>query len=367
MILLVTQCFPPDPGGIETLMGGIATHLLPMAVLADRIRKGGAEWVDPPFALRRFGGPKPLRRWRKARAIRQAVATGSVSAIIADSWKSLELLPPTELPVAVLTYGTEFPQHLTRRKRRRIKAALQRASCIIAISRFTADLVRPYVPAAPMVVINPPIPPQPEPSVAARAQVAQQVAGRGPVLLTLARLEPRKGIDQVIRALPGLRAAHPDVLYLVAGGGEDAPRLRALAEAEGVADRVLFLGRVDDDTKAALYRSADVFAMPNRREGNSVEGYGLVFVEAAWYGLPSLAGQDGGAGEAVVAGETGLLCDGADSAAVEAALKLLLSDAASRAEMGRKAREFARGRCQWSAVAPSFAATLWTRKVMVNQ
>ncbi|PZW50425.1 phosphatidylinositol alpha-1,6-mannosyltransferase [Humitalea rosea] len=361
MILLVTQCFPPDPGGIEALMGGIATHLAPVSVLADHIRKGGAEWVAPPFALRRFGGPKPLRRWHKAWAIRRRLGQGDITAIIADTWKSLELIPPTSLPVAVLTYGTEFPARLTARKRRRIEAALGRATRVIAISRYTADLVGPYVPPGRLAIINPPIPPQPEPSATALAEVAAQVAGRGPVLLTLARLEARKGIDQVIRALPGLRMAHPGILYLVAGGGEDEARLRALAAAEGVSDRVLFLGRVDEAAKAALYRSADLFVMPNRREGNSVEGYGLVFLEAGWHGLPSVAGRDGGAGDAVLAGETGLLCDGADAADVAATLGRLLGDAASLAEMGRKAQAFARGPRQWAEVAPQFLAALTGR------
>ncbi len=138
-----------------------------------------------------------------------------------------------------------------------------------------------------------------------------RIGGRRPVIATVARLEPRKGVDAVIRAMPDVLARHPGCIYAIAGGGEDRERLEQLAADLNVRQAVLFLGRVTSAEKAALLAMADVFAMPVRREGRSVEGFGISYSEAGWFGVPALAGRDGGAGDAVLDGETGLLCDGA--------------------------------------------------------
>ncbi|MCR0982938.1 glycosyltransferase family 4 protein [Roseomonas populi] len=365
MILLLTQNFPPDPGGIESLMGGMAGALADggreVLVLADHIRGRGLKepgW-PPGLELRRFGGPRPLRRVLKALAARRALARRPVEAVIADSWKSLEVLPRPRVPTLVLAHGMEFPRDLSARKRGRIEGALAKADVVAANSAFTAGLARPFLPAgAPALsVVLPPIGAQPEAGQADRAAVAA-LRGEGPLILSLARLEPRKGVDMVIRALPALAARHPGLRHAVAGGGGDLPRLRALAAELGVSERVHFLGRVEAGMKAALYAGADLFAMPVRREGNSVEGFGLVYLEAAWHGLPALAGRDGGAAEAVVDGETGLVCDGADAASVEAALLRLLEDAALCRRMGEAAARRARAEFTWGAVLPRYLALL---------
>lgn len=361
-ILIATQTFPPDTGGIESLMGGFAEALAAsghrVEVFADRIRTGRADPAARPFALCRFGGPQPLRRLRKRLAIAAALRAGP-AAILCDSWKSVAALPRAAPPPLVLAHGMEFPPEPRPAKLARIRAALARAGAVAANSGYTARLLRPLLaPGASCAVIAPPIAPQPEPGEADLAAARALVAGRGPVLLTLARLEPRKGVDQVIRALPGLARRHPGLLYLVAGAGADGGRLAALAAGLGVADRLRFLGRVEEGMKAALFRSADLFAMPTRREGASVEGFGLVYLEAAWHGLPALAGQEGGAADAVAAGETGALCDGADAAAVESALAALLADRASLRRMGERAALRVRAECVWPAVLPRYLALL---------
>lgn len=367
MILVLTQCLPPDPGGIETTMGGLLDMLgragVPALVLADRIRGGGAEpaWA-PGTTVRRFGGPRPLRRWRKRRAARAALRRLPIAGVLADSWKSLETLPVVPgAPVAVaLVHGMEFPAEPAAAKRRRIAAALARAGAIVANSRFTAARVAPFLAdrVGRLTIVQPVIPPQPAPTPAARAALAPLLAGGGPILLTLCRLEPRKGIDRVLGALPALLPRHPRLRYLIAGGGEDRVRLEALAAALGVAGAVRFLGRVDGDAKAALYAAAQVFAMPARRIGDSVEGFGTTYLEAAWYGVPALAGSDGGAAEAVLHGQTGLVCDGEDQTAVTAALGALLDDPQRRAGMGRAAAARVRADFLWPSVTPRWLALL---------
>jgi phosphatidylinositol alpha-1,6-mannosyltransferase len=360
--ILVTQNFPPDPGGIETLMGGLAGALAAaghaVEVFADRNRSGLPEAIPPGVVLHRFGGPRPWRRLRKRLALWRALRGGAPHAVICDSWKSVEALPECAAPLLVLAHGMEFPPAPSPRKAARMARALGRATAVAANSRDTAGLVAPHAGAVPVAVVNPPIAPQPAPDAAADAAAAALVAGHGPVVLSLARLEPRKGIDMVIRALPALAAAHPGVLHLVAGSGPDAPRLRGLAESLGVAQRVRFLGRVEEGMKAALFRHADLFAMPARREGASVEGFGIVYLEAAWHGVPALAGRAGGAADAVAEGETGALCEAADPAAVEAALLALLADDAGRRAMGARAAARVRADFLWPAVLPRYLALL---------
>ena len=199
----------------------------------------------------------------------------------------------------------------------------------------------------------------PAPEPAALAEIDALIAGRGPVLTTLARLEPRKGVDCVLRALPALREKHPSVVYLIAGAGADLARLQSLAGQLGVADRALFLGEVVDiSKKAALLTRTDVYAMPSRRVGASVEGFGIAYVEAAWYGAPSLAGNDGGSADAVVHEQTGLICDGADDGAVRDALSRLLDDRDLRVKLGAAAAAQARATSTWASVLPRYLAAL---------
>lgn len=157
-----------------------------------------------------------------------------------------------------------------------------------------------------------------------------------PTILTVARLldcERYKGVDAVIRALPEVRRRVPDVVYEVVGDGDDRPRLEALAREIGVADRVRFRGRVWPDQLAAAYRKCTVFAMPS-----SKEGFGIVFLEAALFGKPSVGGNHGGTPEVVEEGVTGLLAEPGDGPGISAQIVRLLTDEAERVRMGTAAR-----------------------------
>jgi phosphatidylinositol alpha-1,6-mannosyltransferase len=361
MIIITTQCFPPKLGGIENLMGGLAQSLAAQGktvkVYADS-SKEPARFTD--FSVERFGGFKPLRRLRKAWTVALASKAEGVEGIFADSWKSIEHLGRASVPVSVLAHGMEFPASPSPAKARRIRTALARANSVIASSSYTASLASPYLDPARtrLVVINPPIGPQPTAPEEELAVLRQITADRGPVIATLSRLEPRKGIDSVLDALPALLARHPSLIYLVAGGGDDRPRLEALARERGVEHAVRFLGPLDAGRKAALYSVADVFAMPTRREGNSVEGFGIVYLEAAWYGLPALATRDGGAVDAVREGETGLLCLPRDIDDVAEKIDRLINDARGPRRLAEAARKRAHGEAQWTARVQEYLATL---------
>jgi phosphatidylinositol alpha-1,6-mannosyltransferase len=363
MILITTQCFPPDRGGIEILMGGLADALSAagrdVIVFADRMHEAAGE-LSAPYTIKRYGGFKPLRRWLKARAVAKAVKSGRVEAVFADSWKSIERLPKLNVPIVVLAHGMEFPPNPTSGKQGRIVRALAKATRVVANSAYTAAQAKPYVANSEtrLRVINPPIGPQEAPAADVLAELRGVIAGRSPVLLTLARLEPRKGVDMVIRALRAVLKTHPNALYIIAGGGDDRPRLEKLALDEGVGKHVHFAGAVDGPAKAALFSLADAFVMPARREGNSVEGFGIVYLEAAWYGVPSLAGREGGAVDAVRDGETGLLCNGDDLADVRRQILRLLDDAALKKKLSAGAAARARGAAQWTNAVQDFLKAL---------
>jgi phosphatidylinositol alpha-1,6-mannosyltransferase len=164
---------------------------------------------------------------------------------------------------------------------------------------------------------------------------------RTPTVLSVGRLVERKGFDTVIRALPAVRKQVPDVRYVVVGDGPDRERLEGLARGCGVEDAVVFATAPDADALANHYRACHVFAMPSRylEARGDVEGFGIVFLEAAAFGRPSLGGRAGGVPEAVLDEQTGLLCDPESASDAASQLVRLLTDDALRERLGKAARE----------------------------
>ncbi len=233
----------------------------------------------------------------------------------------------------------------------RVEGPLQRrmlraADRIIANSAATAALcaaegadparVRVVLPGVDLAAFAP------DPAGAARLRERWGLTGR-PVLVTVARLQRRKGQDMTLRALPAIRAAIPDVAYLIVGGPaatapQDETMLRALAQELGVADAVRFVGPAPQAELAASFAAGDVYIMPNRDLDGDREGFGQTFLEAAACGVPCIAGNSGGAVEAVLDGETGLVVDGTSPAAIAAAAVRLLGDQNLRARLATNAR-----------------------------
>lgn len=358
MILITTQNFPPAVGGIEIFMAGLARALSAAGEAVWVFADGAEDGAATPYRVSRYGGPKPIRRWLKARDVARAARAPGVTGVFADSWKSLEALGPLPVPIVMLAHGAEWPSEPSASKRRRIERAAAKASRILAVSDYTAARVRQYAPADRIAIVHPPISPQPAPSAEAARAIAALHRGAAPLVASLARLEPRKGFDMTLQAVADLAADHPNLTYAIGGGGEDLARLQALAASLGIADRVYFLGRIDEDRKAALLAGADLFAMPTRQVGRSVEGFGIIYLEAAWHGLAAIAGTEGGGGDAVLDGITGLVVDGADQAVVTRALRRLIEKPAERTAMGRAAADRVRREFLWEQAAPRFLAAL---------
>lgn len=172
-----------------------------------------------------------------------------------------------------------------------------------------------------------------------------------PTILSVGRLVRRKGFDRVIEALPALRRFHRDVVYEIVGDGPDREYLIDLARSCGVADRVRFHGSINDDALRAAYERAWCFALPVRRDGYEVEGFGLVYLEAAVVGVPSIGGRGSGAEDAILHGKTGLVVDGTDGREIGDALELMLRDRDFALMLGDAARKRALGEFSWRQVA----------------
>ncbi|MGH8545279.1 MAG: glycosyltransferase family 4 protein [Gammaproteobacteria bacterium] len=365
MIIITTQCFPPRPGGIEHLMHALATALtdkgLAVQVWADGrgTPEEAAFDAKQAFAIRRFGGFKPWRRIRKARALGRLIPESGCTGVVADSWKSLEWLTSTiKIPVLCLAHGTELPAQALGRKARRIMAALGKTSTFVANSRFTAQRLQAYaVDPARIHVIHPGLAAPAEPNQAMIDRINRELAGSEPRLVSVGRLEPRKGVDSVLRGLPRLIEHHPRLLYLIVGDGSARSHLESMVRQAALTDHVRFMGAVSNEARNTYLAASDLFVLPGRAEGNDVEGFGIAFIEAAWFGVPAIADRSGGAGEAVLHEETGLTCRGEDDEAVFAAISRLLGDAELRRRLGYNARARAR-QFLWENVADAYLSLL---------
>ena len=271
------------------------------------------------------------------------------------------LLRVRRRPYVVIGYGIDVWGPLGPRR----EAALRRAARVVALSRFTARQVASVhdVAEARIDVIYPAV--DPVLLRGARAADAPSESHDAVTLLTVARLSAReryKGCDTVIAALPAVLAEAPEVRYVIAGDGDDRPRLRALAEEREVAAAVTFAGQAQRADLPPLYRECDIYVMPSiaeqRPDGWAGEGFGIVYIEAAAFGRPVIAGNGGGAPEAVRDRITGYVVDGRDVAAVAAAIAALARDSALRARMGAAGRRWVEERFTFERFRRDVAAAV---------
>ena len=343
MHLILTQCFPPIVGGIENLMGELAMALAKNGEKVLVFADGTAMDADNnmPYSIRRFGGWKFWRQRKKSRAAAAVLQSENIRHVFCDSWKSLQHLQASgNARITVFAHGSEYPKTPTTNKRRRICTALSRAHRVLAVSAAARTRMQQCgVNIQNVTIWHPPIGNAPPPDDAARQTAAQLWQTGKPKILSVARLAKRKGLDAAILAVQQLTATYPQTRYIIAGDGNEATALRNTAKQCGAEKSVVFAGTISGAEKTALYESADVFVLPAREDGNDMEGFGLVFLEAGLRGLPAVAGQVGGSAEAVEDGKTGLHCNGDDAKSVYNALSRLLSDESLRQQLSDGARQ----------------------------
>jgi phosphatidylinositol alpha-1,6-mannosyltransferase len=368
--LLVTNDFPPRPGGIQQFVHNLAVRQPAGSVVVYASTWKGADKFDAeqPFEVVRertgvllptpavarratelaraydcdtvwFGAAAPLGLLadglRGRAGIRRAVALTHGHEV---GWAAL---PGARQVLRRIARGNDVITYLGEYTRVRLDRAL----------RGLTDLQR-LAPGVDVEAYHPGVDGAP-------VRARHGLTGR-PVIVCVSRLVPRKGQDTLIRALPTVRRRIPDAALLVVGGGPYRPTLRRLAREHGVEADVVFTGSVPWAELPAHYAAGDVYAMPcrTRNRGLDVEGLGIVYLEASATGLPVIAGDSGGAPDAVREGETGYVVGGRDVAALAGSLADLLADPHRAAAMGAAGRAWVEREWRWETQAARLTTLL---------
>ena len=368
-LLISSDYFPPQTGGISHYMAAIASALGPERVCCLT----GVRADDARTALSQL--KSNVYRWPTAFAkstVLQSICLTAVMsqimfrerpravqlATVADGYIGLLLRRWLGLPFIVYAHGNEILDALNA-SWDKPRLTLKRSVRVLANSRFTAQLVeRAGVNPSRISVVHPgcdidrfrPLPPDPE---FKRRLLGDRSGDR--VIVTVGNLVPRKGYDMVIKALPHLIRECPNLTYLIvtSNPGNYERELDALARAAGVRDRVVFAHDVPTSDLPRVYALSDVFVMPSRANEAAcdVEGFGLVYLEANACGKPVVGGWSGGVPDAIVDGKTGLVVDPNDPMDVAAALQRLLNDQEFANQLGRQGCSWVTGNFGWAQVA----------------
>lgn len=370
--LLLTEIFPPTVGGSGRLFWEVVSRLPPeQFLIAAADVPGGVEFDRThahtvfrlPMAItdRGLRRPSSLRYYlRTAWRVRRLVRRHGVGLLVCgrnlpEGFVGLLAHRLCGVPFAFFNHGEDIGVSRTSREMTWMtRRVMRRATAALANSFNTSRMLVDEwgYPADKVHVIQPGVDAAKFVPAAAdeRFRTESGWAGRR-VLLTVGRLQKRKGHDTVIRALPAVRAKVPGVLYAVVGTGDEEANLRRLADECGVADAVQFLGGIGDDAMTRCYQQCDLFVLANRTVGADIEGFGMVLLEAQACGKAVVAGDSGGTGETMSVPDTGRVvnCDGPEKLAD--VLTELLSDPAELAAMGRRGRAWVEGRFDWPRVA----------------
>ncbi len=359
MIVISTQCFAPKIGGIESLMTGMAEAMADegkdLIVLADGLEQKKDK--DYKFKIKRFNSWKPIRRIQKAKYIKKISQNFKLDAIYADSWKSIEYLKDIETRIIVLAHGTEIPKqywskifNLLRFKKNRIIAAYKNANQIIANSSYTKDLMQISLnlDREKIKIIHPGIDIYRDfISASDEARIKKIIGGNYPVITTLARVEKRKGHKFILNALSEIKNDFPNIMYLIAGQGPYLKEIISYSKELKLQDNIQFLGWITEPEKSLILKNSNLFVMTPNLVGESVEGFGMSFIDAAFHQLASIGTDSGGISDAIINNETGLLCEAENQEDITNKIRLLLTDNSKRNKMGIKGKERAEKFFTW--------------------
>ena len=347
--LLVTNDFPPKVGGIQTYLWELWRRLDPSTfTVLTTPYEGAAAWdAEQPFVVERTRQRVLLPTPSLVRRIDELARRTRASLVLLDPALPVGLVGPhLAMPYGVVLHGAEVtvPGRLPG-SRAALARVLRGAQEVIAAGGYpAAEGERAARRSLPVTVVPPGVdvdrfvPLSDDERRTARRRLGLPEDGR--LVVSISRLVPRKGMDVLIEASARLATTRPDLTVVIGSTGRDRGRLDKVVASTGAP--VQFLGRVPDTDLPALYGAADVFAMlcRNRWAGLEQEGFGMVFLEAAACGVPQVAGDSGGAAEAVEDGVTGLVVEQPkDPVAVAEALARLLDDPTLRARMGHAARK----------------------------
>jgi phosphatidylinositol alpha-1,6-mannosyltransferase len=371
-ILLLSEIFPPRVGGSGRWFWEIYSRLPRRDVVVaagadprhtefDRTHDLNVERL--PLSMPEWGVKSLLGLrgyWKALRRLRGVVARWQPGFIhsgrcLPEGVMALALKRWTGLPYLCYVHGEDVRAAASSREQAwLVRQVLGNAALLIANSASTQNILRTEwrVPRRRIRILHPGVdtrrfvPAPPDPLV--RAKLGWQDRR---VVLTVGRLQKRKGQDRLIEALPAIRQRIPDVLYAIVGGGEEREALQRLAAVHGVENHVQFHGEPCDDEIISCYQQCDLFALPNREVNGDVEGFGMVLLEAQSCGRPVLTGASGGTAETLSMPDTGMVTDCGDATNLAGLVSELLGDPGRLEAMGRRARAWAVERFDWNPLA----------------
>jgi phosphatidylinositol alpha-1,6-mannosyltransferase len=374
-ILLVTNDFGPRAGGIETFVIGLLERIKGHEVTVFTSQQGDTsvydqQWIDK-FGVRviRDQSKILLPSWRVTRAAKKIVAAKNINVVVFGAAAPLALMSPSlrksgVKKIIALTHGHEvwwakiFPFRLA------IKRIGKSVDHLTYLGEFTRQAIsKPLTrkSATEMVKIAPGIDtahfiPQPD-AMQKREELGLQDKK---IIISVGRLVHRKGQDNLIQAMPAVLKKIPNAHLLLVGEGPYKKHLEKLVMKSSLEQNVTFAGRIMYDRLPSYLSAADLFAMPSRSRffGLEVEGLGIVYLEASACGIPVVAGNSGGAPDAVLEGVTGLCVDGTSIEQITAAIVEICSDAERASHMGAAGRNWIVDQWRWDIWSKEFNALL---------
>ena len=348
MFVVITRNFPPDIGGIQSLMEGLSKGLAnhgPVKIFADEYPNFIDYDQNSSLEIQRIGGFKIFRKFRKAYTANEYLNNNKVKAIFFDHWKSLEHIDTKHLnsnPNFCLIHSKEINHPLGDSLNNRMNKAFKKAKFIIANSKYTKQLgISMGLEKKKIHTIHPGTNYPIEISSNNKLNARSIFGAAFPRIITIARLDKRKSHQNILMTIKNLLPKFPKLKYVSIGDGEERNNLEKLKKELGLDKEVSFIFKSSEQEKIALLEQSNLFVMPSIVHKKSIEGFGITYIEAACFGKPSIGGVFGGEADAIQEGKTGYLCDGNDLNAIyEILLKVLTNE--NYKLLGSQAFEFSK-------------------------
>ena len=363
MFVIITRNFPPDLGGIQSLMEGLSKSLKShgsLKIFADEFPNSENYDHNSDLNITRAKGFKILRKLRKAFMVNEYLKNNIIKGIFFDHWKSIEHIKfeyLNRVPSFCLIHSKEINHPLGSSLNDRMNKNFKKTKFIIANSKYTKNLaVNMGLEQKKIQIINPgtnyPIKIWKKEEEKAKTIFSNSF----PKIITVARLDKRKSHQNILMTIKNLIPTYPNIKYVCVGNGDEKNNLKNLRTQLGLEKQVVFLSEAEEKFKAALLNEANLFLMPSIIYKKSVEGFGISFIEAGSYGKGSIGGVAGGEADAIENGRTGYLCDGNDLNSIyETILKFFQND--NYKILGLQAKDFTK-KFKWEIIIKQYLSLI---------
>lgn len=363
--LLITLDFPPNVGGVATYYSNICKELPAenLIVLAPKHQDSDEFDDNQKYKISRQAliSKNPFlwpRWWPALKIVKKIIEEEKIEIILAG-----QILPvgtmalyfnyAKKTPYYIFSHGMDITK-LSGRKKMLAKKIIRHAAGMFVNSNFTKQQAIKLDALADETTVVYPCPHIHQRPTSGEIEATKLQFGleNKKVILTVGRLIKRKGCDMVIEAMPAVLQKIPNTIYIIAGAGPEADNLKTLVRTKRIADNVIFTNGVSDKKLSALFELCDVFIMPARQlPDGDVEGFGIVYLEAALFGKPVIGGKSGGVPEAVIDGYTGLVVDPLNTSQIAAAIIKLLTDESLAQSLGLQGQQRVLEKFDWGKEA----------------